>query len=49
MATNLTSARTNLEVMKAHILYNNDEGNSSTITLNDNFDNYEFLDVGSMN
>lgn len=44
-ATSVVAARTNLEVMKAYILYNNDSGNAGTINLNDNADDYDFLDV----
>lgn len=38
-------ARTNLEVMKAHILYHNDLGSEGTITLSDDVNNYEFIDI----
>ena len=44
-ATTAAAARTNLEVMKAYVLYSNDAENCGTITLNDDADNYEFLDV----
>ena len=43
--TTATSARTNLEVMKAYILYDNDEGNLGTVTLNQSVDSFEFIDI----
>lgn len=44
-ATTSSEARTNLEVLKAYVLYNNDSGNEGTVTLSDNADNYTFLDI----
>jgi len=43
--TSATQARQNLEVLKAYTLYDNDSGNEGTVTLSDNFDNYEFVDI----
>lgn len=43
--TTATAARTNLEVMKSYVLYDNDSGNEGTVTLSDNAGNYEFLDI----
>ena len=44
-ATTLSGARTNLEVLKAYILYDNDLGNTGTVTLSDTFNNYVFVDI----
>lgn len=43
--TTATAARTNLEVMKAYVLYDNDEGNSGTLTLNQSANGFDFIDI----
>lgn len=43
--TNATTSRQNLELLKAFVLYNNDAGNEGTVTLSDDADNYEILDI----
>lgn len=43
--TTASTARQNLELLKAFVLYDNDEGNEGTVTLSDNADDYEFLDI----
>lgn len=43
--TTATAARTNLEVMKAYVLYDNDEGNEGTVTLNQSADGFNFIDI----
>lgn len=40
-----TAARTNLEVMKGTILYDNASGTTGTITLSDDISNYEYLEI----
>lgn len=44
-AENQTQARTNLEVKKEYILYNNLSGSNSTITLSDSISNYSSIEV----
>jgi len=44
-ATTAEAARTNLEVMKRYVLYNNGSGTKSTITLNDSVGNYDMIEV----
>lgn len=43
--TSYTEARTNLEVMKQTVLYQNNSGTQSTITLSDNIDNYLYVEI----
>ncbi len=43
--TTAINARTNLEVMKATALYNNDSGTNGTITLSQDLSNFDYLDV----
>lgn len=44
-AENKTQARTNLEVKKEYVLYNNLSGSNSTITLSDSISNYSSIEV----
>ena len=40
-----TEARTNLEIMKQTVLFQNDSGTQSTITLSDNINNFLYLEI----
>lgn len=44
-ATTASAARTNLEVMKATTLYQNDSGTSGTITLSETSANFDYIEV----
>lgn len=44
-ATTAEGARENLDIFKIYILYENQQGTDGTITLNDNVENYEYIEI----